>query len=714
LVSAGLALLLAVSLGTIISSLAAYRAVRAERHAQQAQLNAEAQERIARQESYANAMLLAHESLESSDIGAVNGLLKKAAGFVVPTATNFSHSLAPWEWRHLKHEIRDEATEIFAECEGSVRCLALSEDEQWLAAGVSPDQVLLWHLPEQRPLRQWRCGAEVKTLAFSPAAARLGIGLRDGRVQVLANPSGEMLMDFHARSDDPACRDCNEILALRFSTDGKRLGSVASIGKIIARMEDKSLFEIPNQGFGAWRAAISSDLQLVIRGGMAGVGLVFSQSGTNAIFPEVIGNPYHKQELAISPDGLWLAVPLADHSIEIWSVKDQDRFRQLVGHTAYVDALAWSPDSRFLVSGGLDQTVMIWHVRGGTLLRKLRGHQRALTALAFSAQDLTVYSGSEDKTVRIWKSSVAKAPPDRMSLSTALNLGQVRLSPGARFFQLDIGQGLRLYETVPFLQTCNTAHLRNGPFYGVSPDGQTAIGVDPSTSQCEVWRRDRAGLFFFTGGGGPGLANAHTHLPCFSRDGRRVAFVNANGTFGIWQVEPWRELARWEGADPQYQGLFLDPPGRRVFAVGINRELVIGDMDRPGIFNLRSPERAGLIAYAAISPDNRFLATGAVNFVHIWAFAPGEQPCLTTTLEDQKTHIRALAFSPDGQRLAFGMIDGQVQIWDFEHRMKVAVLKGHKQPVWQIGFNPDDDSLVSVSPDELRVWRVSQQKTFAP
>ena len=40
--------------------------------------------------------------------------------------------------------------------------------------------------------------------------------------------------------------------------------------------------------------------------------------------------------------------------------------------------------------------------------------------------------------------------------------------------------------------------------------------------------------------------------------------------------------------------------------------------------------------------------------------------------------------------------------------MKVGVLKGHQQTVWTLAFR-DDDTLVSASPDQVRVWRVGKQ-----
>ena len=35
------------------------------------------------------------------------------------------------------------------------------------------------------------------------------------------------------------------------------------------------------------------------------------------------------------------------------------------------------------------------------------------------------------------------------------------------------------------------------------------------------------------------------------------------------------------------------------------------------------------------------------------------------------------------------------------------MLEGHEESVWQLAFTPDGDHLVSVSKDQLRVWRAA-------
>jgi WD40 repeat protein len=155
-------------------------------------------------------------------------------------------------------------------------------------------------------------------------------------------------------------------------------------------------------------------------------------------------------------------------------------------------------------------------------------------------------------------------------------------------------------------------------------------------------------------------------------------------------------------------GIIFDPPGKRVFVVCHGKEAVVGNIDTGRLIQMPNEHEKEPIYDVAISPDNRLVATtGWDQSVIVWAFAPGEEPHRLTTIAGQRITCWSVAFSPDGRRLAVGMANGQIYLWDFQHNIRVGVLRGHKQPVWALGFNPDDDSLVSVSADELRVWRVA-------
>jgi WD40 repeat protein len=67
--------------------------------------------------------------------------------------------------------------------------------------------------------------------------------------------------------------------------------------------------------------------------------------------------------------------------------------------------------------------------------------------------------------------------------------------------------------------------------------------------------------------------------------------------------------------------------------------------------------------------------------------------------------VRALAFSPDGRRLASGAEDRTARLWDAATGEPVQVLRGHDDTVRALAFSPDGYRLVTGSEDgTLRQW----------
>ena len=67
--------------------------------------------------------------------------------------------------------------------------------------------------------------------------------------------------------------------------------------------------------------------------------------------------------------------------------------------------------------------------------------------------------------------------------------------------------------------------------------------------------------------------------------------------------------------------------------------------------------------------------------------------------------MHAVAFSPDGRRLASASDDGTVRLWDPATGAELAALTGHTGQVTAVAFSPDGRRLASAGWDgTVRLW----------
>jgi dipeptidyl aminopeptidase/acylaminoacyl peptidase len=88
----------------------------------------------------------------------------------------------------------------------------------------------------------------------------------------------------------------------------------------------------------------------------------------------------------------------------------------------------------------------------------------------------------------------------------------------------------------------------------------------------------------------------------------------------------------------------------------------------------------------------------------LWDVTTGKE---LAVLRGHELKVKAIAFSPNGTRLATGSYDNTARLWEITTGKELAVLRGHEEFVNAIAFSPDGRWLATGSWDKTaRLWRV--------
>ncbi len=223
--------------------------------------------------------------------------------------------------------------------------------------------------------------------------------------------------------------------------------------------------------------------------------------------------------------------------------------------------------------------------------------------------------------------------------------------------------------------------------------GQPVVTLWDPSAQKEVARLPHAGLAVSLS---------------FSPDGQQLATLAENGTGCVWNVSSQSVLTNFVTKP------ITVSPAQRFEAIVADAtsagEAMAGKREPHSVGVLPSVRRGRMDAdhYGCIlfSPDGRWLALGEVEpRIRLWErMSWTERAALQVPLPAGA--ITALAFSPDGRRLAAGCEFGctNVHVWDLEAGTE-RILNGHSDWVAGLAFSPDGQTLASVSADQsLRLW----------
>jgi WD40 repeat protein len=190
---------------------------------------------------------------------------------------------------------------------------------------------------------------------------------------------------------------------------------------------------------------------------------------------------------------------------------------------------------------------------------------------------------------------------------------------------------------------------------------------------------------------------------CASADGSRAYSVDRLGAVRLLDVKQGREIKRFPvGASRA----IVAPNGKYLLYGGPNQNLQAFDLEKEQPLQRFVNERDTFTA-AALSHDGRRAITAAPDgTVRLWDLASGDKDKELANPAWGKT--TAFAFSPKGDRVLMGNVDGEIRLLDAVTLREVCKV-GQKSRITCLAFTPDTQYVVSSSYEVVvHVWKVER------
>lgn len=447
------------------------------------------------------------------------------------------------------------------------------------------------------------------------------------------------------------------------------------------------------------------------------------------------GIPRSLSSGAVGPGGRLLALCPADGPLQLWDAAGGKRLpgdwekadKTLCGTGTGADGgsrlLRFSQDGKRLAAV-YGTAAVVWDVASGRTVDDFTsGGDTGFTQAALSA-DGEFLATADDHELAVWRLATGGTQVFHRPLSGADMKGLTWDAGSHRLLRYLDGATVHTLDLTDRLAPRWQSRPADGSL--LSPDGAALAIVTRSGGGYRFeLRSTRSGTVRAraTLGPLPNLSGEETPLLAFSPDGRALAVadtVSSHGSlrlrFTVWDVGGHRVrtvLDTSGAADRPAAALALGPGGRTLLAV---RDASGGYATE--VWDTRTHRRSRAMpgpsgAALAVRPEGSLLVGSDDQYAD-----PASGKVTGRALADGR-EVTALAFSPDGSRLAVGDTTGHVTLWDGSLRHRAGALtgtsdtvsEGEPEAVEALAFSSDGSTLaVGGANGTLRLWDTEGQQ----
>lgn len=512
---------------------------------------------------------------------------------------------------------------------GSIADIAFSPDSSWLASGGFDGAIRIWNRSDQQLDAVLTAHpSRITSLDWSPDGKKLATGSHDGTAIVWEVKTWKQRDRFVVEG---------ELTALAWSPDNQQLATNAYQAVQVrtpSSSEPAKSFDGP--------AETVSDLVWLDQGRK-----LAASSYDNSIWIWDVADgrlldtlTEHKDRtwaLAVDENGKRVASASWDDTVRIWN-REHGTSKVVSKHTSDVWDVAWSPQGEQLVSAGRDGDLRIWNASTEQSIQKRSGHTGRVSCVAWSPDGKTIASSDEFGELRLWGGETLEPAGIIAGHDVAVN--ELRWNSDNQRLRI-IGR-----DRVP----------RDWVI-----EAGTVTSMPASASDKLAWSAD---------GTRTARASQGRLIRLGDADGQDTGEVLVGHTAGLL-------------------GMSWSPDEKHLVSGSQDRTARIWDVQTQTCINVID-QHTSSVNCVAWGPNIAYIATGGDDATHIWN---------AETFEHVSTiHSPAfvVAWSPDGKRLAIGesWLGMSVELWSTESWALLMEFSAGTR-IDSLAWSPTGDSLAA-------------------